>query len=136
MRAFKPSALWAKEELKTESFSFSISFGMSRNERLQEVEDLVLELAPCKSLRNKHPLMYEYFRELFRYHPEAFTKKRVDDIVDISLIVRHKQGSLDEHGGPIFRVRYIDGKKDTLSWRKCVKQQWISLHPTECCTSD
>lgn len=111
---------------------------MSRKERLQEIEDLIMELAPCKSLRKYHPQHYEFFRDLFHHHPDA-ERKKVDAIVDISLDTpggarlgllkqwhprladpRRKVVPVDAHGGPVFRIHYSTTKSDSISWRKCM----------------
>lgn len=91
----------------------------TKRERLRELEDLVLELAPCKSLRTKHPAMFEFFVSLFHKHPKA-VEKRVADIKDISLEPKSEKRSLDADGGPVFRIHYSCRKSDTISWRKCV----------------
>jgi hypothetical protein len=81
---------------------------------MQNIEDLVMELAPCPSLRTHHPECYEFFRELFQHHPAA-ERKKVHKIKDISL-----SGTFDAPGGPVFRIHYSKWKSDTISWRKCL----------------
>ncbi len=80
----------------------------------QEIEDLVNEISPCKSLRHSHPKCYEFFYNLFQKHPNA-KKKRVHKIIDISI-----SGKFDAPGGPVFRIYYPWGWSDTISWRKCI----------------
>lgn len=83
--------------------------------KYQHIEDLIAELAPCPSLRARHPACYQFFRELFQYHPHA-ERKRVDKIKDIAL-----NGAFDTPGGPVFRIIYSRWKSDLISWRKCMK---------------
>jgi len=104
---------------------------------MQNIEDLVMELAPCPSLRKYHPECYEFFRELFQHHPDA-ERKKVSAIQDISLgapgcilgrrnsynrpaSAERKSIPLDANGGPVFRIHYSKSKSDTISWRKCMK---------------
>lgn len=81
---------------------------------MQNIEDLVMELAPCPSLRTHHPHCYAFFRELFQRHPDA-ERKKVHKIQDISL-----SGTFNAPGGPVFRIHYSRNKSDTISWRKCL----------------
>lgn len=81
--------------------------------QFQSIEDLVMELAPCPSLRKYHPQCYTFFRDLFQHHPAA-ERKRVAQIRDISL-----SGFRRPNGVPVFRIHFSKNESDTISWIAC-----------------
>ncbi len=102
-------------------------------EERDRIGQLMVEIGVCPSLRETP--YYEFFRELFQYHPEA-ERKRVTEIRDISLqkfsrMTRRifKPSQLQ------FKLHYRDGTSDTISWVDCVERQCSSPRPTPSSTS-
>jgi hypothetical protein len=102
-------------------------------EERDRIGQLIVEIGACPSLRETPH--YEFFRELFQYHPEA-ERKRVTEIRDISLqkfsrMTRRvfKPSQLQ------FKLHYRDGTSDTISWVDCVERQCSSRHLTPSSTS-
>ncbi len=78
---------------------------------------------------------YEFFRNLFQYHPEP-ERKRVTEIQDICLQKFSKMTKRIFKPDQLqFKLYYGDGTSNTISWVDCVERQCSSRHPTPSSTS-
>ncbi len=94
---------------------------------------LMVEIGACPSLRETPH--YEFFRNLFQYHPEP-ERKRVAEIRDISLQKFSKMTKRIFKPDQLqFKLYYGDGTSNTISWVDCVERQCSSRHPTPSSTS-
>jgi hypothetical protein len=94
---------------------------------------LIVEIGECPSLRGTPH--YEFFRNLFQYHPEP-ERKRVAEIRDISLQKFSKMRKrIFKPSHLQFKLYYGDGTSNTISWVDCVERQCNSLRPIPSSTS-
>jgi hypothetical protein len=97
-------------------------------EERDRIGRLIVEIGACPSLHGTPH--YEFFRDLFQYHPEA-ERKRVTEIRDISLQKFSKMAKRIFKPSQLqFKLYYGDGTSDTISWVDCVERQCSSRHPT------
>jgi hypothetical protein len=90
-------------------------------EERDRIGRLIVEIGACPSLHGTPH--YEFFRDLFQYHPEA-ERKRVTEIRDICLQKFSKMTKRIFKPSQLqFKLYYGDGTSDTISWVDCVERQ-------------
>ncbi len=102
-------------------------------EERDRIGKLIVEIGECPSLHGTPH--YEFFRNLFQYHPEP-ERKRVAEIRDICLQKFSKlRKRIFESKHLQFKLYYGDGTSNTISWVDCVERQCNSRHPIPSSTS-
>ncbi len=76
----------------------------------------------CKSLKNEHPEVYDFFLSLFQRHPEK-ERKEVALTTDISIrrFPKAKPQAVQPIQDHQFFLHRSNGTEDSISWVSCVK---------------
>lgn len=97
----------------------TMSAAAPKREKILQIRRQIECIGVCPSLKTQHPVSYAFFRDLFQNHPMP-EKKRVTDIVDISLRNFSPREPVSSWRDLQFVLHYPFGRSDSVSWKKCV----------------